>query len=281
MNSKRILISLVLALVVSVLCTWLVSRKLTVPPTVQKQPDARYATPSRALHAGEILKSNDIELVAWPGSDPLDGAFSQTAEVIGREILFPLAKGQPILDRELSAAGSGTGLASKIPDGMRAIALHSDEVVGVAGFLVPGSHLDVLVTYHSDLSPEPVTATVLQNAVVLAAGQQLEPDPTGKTADVTVVTLLLTPVQAERAVLASTQGAIHFVLRNGADSSRSGDTPMLLSQLSGPVPAVARTVTHPAAAATQAAPLHQGIETILGGFSDARSAATPDGGVRP
>jgi pilus assembly protein CpaB len=282
MNSKRILISLTLALVVSVLCTWLVSRKLTVPPpTVQKQPDARYATPSRALHAGEILKSNDIELVAWPGSDPLDGAFSQPAEVIGREVLFPLAKGQPILDRELSAAGSGTGLASKIPDGMRAIALRSDEVVGVAGFLVPGSHLDVLVTYHSDLTPEPVTATVLQNAVVLAAGNQLEPDPSGKTADVTVVTLLLTPVQAERAVLASTQGAIHFVLRNGADSSRSGNTPMLLSQLAGPMPAAARTVPRPAAPATPAARLHQGIETILGEISDARSAATPDGGARP
>ena len=286
MNSKRILISLTLALVVSVLCTWLVSRnrELTAPPTEQQQPDARYATPSHALHAGEILKSNDIELVAWPGSDPLDGAFSQTAEVIGREVLFPLAKGQPILDRDLSAAGSGTGLASKIPDGMRAIALRSDEVVGVAGFLVPGSHLDVLVTYHSDLTPEPITATVLQNAVVLAAGNQLEPDPTGKTSDVTVVTLLLTPEQAERAVLASTQGAIHFVLRNGADSSRSGGIPMLLSQLSGPLPAGARTVTRPAAAATQAAPAapkHRGIETILGEFSDAQSAATPDGRARP
>jgi pilus assembly protein CpaB len=251
---------------------------LTAPPTEQQQPDARYATPSHALHAGEILKSNDIELVAWPGSDPLDGAFSQTAEVIGREVLFPLAKGQPILDRDLSAAGSGTGLASKIPDGMRAIALRSDEVVGVAGFLVPGSHLDVLVTYHSDLTPEPITATVLQNAVVLAAGHQLEPDPEGKTSDVTVVTLLLTPEQAERAVLASTQGAIHFVLRNGADISRSGGIPMLLSQLSGPLPAVARTVTHPAA---PAAPLHHGIETVLGGSGDARSAAAPNGGARP
>jgi pilus assembly protein CpaB len=164
---------------------------------------------------------------------------------------------------------------------MRAIALRSDEVVGVAGFLVPGSHLDVLVTYHSDRTPEPVTATVLQNAVVLAAGQQLEPDPTGKAADVTVVTLLLTPVQAERAVLASTQGTIHFVLRNEADSSQSGDAPMLLSQLSGPVPAVAHTATHSAAAAKPAATLHQRIETILGEFSDARSAATPDGGARP
>ena len=286
MNSKRILVSLTLALFVSVLCTWFVSRKLTVPqtPTVQNQPDARYVTPSHAMHAGDILQSKDIELVAWPSSDPLDGAFLQPAEVIGREVLFPLAKGQPILDRDLSAAGSGTGLASKIPDGMRAIALRSDEVVGVAGFLVPGSHLDVLVTYHSDLTPEPITATVLQNAVVLAAGNQLEPDPTGKTADVTVVTLLLTPEQAERAVLASTQGTIHFVLRNGADSSRSGGIPMLLSQLSGPLPAGSRTVTRPTAAATHAAPAapkHGGIETVLGEFSDAQSAATPDGRARP
>ena len=268
MNSKRILTSLFLAFVVSVLCTWLVSRKLTAASTVQtvqKQPDALYLAPSRALRAGEVLKSDDIEFVSWPGSDPIDGAFSQAGEVIGRELLFPLAKGQPLLVSDLSAAGSGTGLASKIPDGMRAIALHSDEVVGVAGFLVPGSHLDVLVTYHSDISPEPVTLTVLQDAVVLAAGHQLEPDPEGKTSDVTMVTLLLTPEQAERAVLASTQGAIHFVLRNGSDTSRSADVPMLLSQLSGQAPVVARTATHPVAAATPAPAKHPEIETVLGG----------------
>jgi pilus assembly protein CpaB len=284
MNSKRILTSLFLAFVVSVLCTWLVSRKLTASSTVQtvqKQPDALYLAPSRALRAGEILKSEDIELVSWPGSDPIEGAFSQVGEVIGRELLFPLAKGQPILVSDLSAAGAGTGLASKIPDGMRAIALHSDEVVGVGGFLVPGSHLDVLVTYHSDISPEPVTLTVLQDAVVLAAGHQLEPDPEGKTSDVTVVTLLLTPEQAERAVLASTQGVIHFVLRNGSDTSRSADTAIQMSQLSGQAPVVARTVTRPAAPVARAAPRHGGIETILGEFSDARSAATPDGGARP
>jgi len=281
MNSKRILIALTLALFVSVLCTWLVSRKLTATPKVQKQPDVLYAAPSRALQAGEVLKAEDMEVVAWPGNDPLEGAFSQTAEAIGREVLFPLAKGQPLLDSDLSAAGSGTGLASEIPDGMRAVALHSDEVVGVAGFLVPGSHLDVLVTYHSEISPEPVTATVLQNTVVLAAGHQLEPDPTGKTADVTVVTLLLTPEQAERAVLASTQGAIHFVLRNGADTSRSGDTPMMLSQLTGQAPAAAHIVPRPAAPATAAAPRQHEIETILGGTGDTQPTGTPNGGARP
>jgi pilus assembly protein CpaB len=281
MKTKRILVALVLALIVSGVCTWFVAKRLTVPPTVQKQPDVLYLAPSHTLRADEVLKSDDIELVSWPGSDPIEGAFSQAGEVIGRELLFPLAKGQPILVSDLSAAGSGTGLASKIPDGMRAIALRSDEVVGVAGFLVPGSHLDVLVTYHSDISPEPVTLTVLQNAVVLAAGHQLEPDPEGKTSDVTVVTLLLTPEQAERAVLASTQGALHFVLRNGSDTSRSAETAMLLSQLSGQAPAMAHTATRPAALAARAAPRHQGIETILGEFSDARSAATPGGGARP
>jgi pilus assembly protein CpaB len=281
MKTKRIFIALVLAFFVSAACTWFVAKRLTAPPKVQKQPDARYAAPARALEAGEVLKAEDIELVAWPGSDPIDGAFSQAAAVVGREVLFPLAKGQPILESDLSAAGSGIGLASKIPDGMRAVALHSDEVVGVAGFLVPGSHLDVLVTYHSDTSPDPITATVLQNAVVLAAGHQLEPDPSGKTSDVTVVTLLLTPEQAERAVLASTQGAIHFVLRNGADTSRSGDTPMLLSQLSGQAPAAARSVSRPVAVATPAAPKQQEIETILGSSGDAQPSATPNGGARP
>jgi len=142
MNPKRIVIALTLALLVSGACTWFVSRKLTTPAAPQKHPDALYAAPSRALEAGEVLKPDNMQLVAWPGSDPIDGAFSKPADLIGRAVLFPLGKGQPILDHDLSAPGSGTGLAAKIPDGMRAVALRSDEIVGVAGFLVPGSHLD-------------------------------------------------------------------------------------------------------------------------------------------
>ncbi|HUD23650.1 MAG TPA: Flp pilus assembly protein CpaB [Acidobacteriaceae bacterium] len=268
MKTKRVLIALTLALLVSVLCTWLVSRRLTTHAAAQKLPDDLYAAPSHALQAGEVLKSDDIELVAWPGSDPVDGAFTQPAATIGREVLFPLAKGQPLLDGDLSTAGSSTGLASKIPDGMRAVALRSDEVVGVAGFLVPGSHLDVLATFHSDSTAGSVTALVLQNAVVLAAGHQLEPDPSGKTSDVTVVTLLLSPEQAERAVLASNQGVIHFILRNGADSSLGADAPMQLSQLSGqaPVaqPAIARS-TAPATIRVPEAAKRAEIETVLGG----------------
>lgn len=271
MNPKRILLALSLALLVSGLCTWLVSKRLSAPVAAHRLPDVMYVAPARALEAGEVLKADNTELVAWPGSNPIDGAHAGVGDVLGRGVLYPLSKGQPILDRDLSAVGSGTGLASKIPDGMRAVALRSDEVVGVAGFLTPGSHLDVLVTLRTDRSPEPLTATVLQDVVVIAAGQQIEPDPTGKPSAATVVTLLLTPEEAERAVLASTQGAIHFVLRNGGDTGRMQDAPILLSDLSGqPAPAAA---VRPAAPIS--APLRHEIETVLGdGTGDAAGKGT-------
>lgn len=263
MNPKRILIALTLSLLVSAMATWIVSRRLTASPAVRRPADVTYAAPSRGVQAGEVLSTDNTELVAWPGAVPIDGAFPRTADVLGREVLYPLARSQPILDRDLSAPGSGRGLASKIPDGMRAVALRSDEVVGVAGFLVPGSHLDVLVTYRPEGGAEPLTATVLQNAVVLAAGHETEPNPKGKTSDATVVTLLLTPEESQRAVLASNQGAIHFVLRNAADARVSTEGPTLLSQLAGhPVAAAPRAVSRPTA---PAAPKLREIETILGG----------------
>jgi pilus assembly protein CpaB len=271
MNPKRITAALGLALLVSVGCTLLVARKINASKPAQGPvPEAHYVAPSRDLKAGEVLKQESLELVAWPTTNQIEGTYTSLADVAGRVVLFPLSKGQPILDRDLSAVGSGVGLAGKIPDGMRAIALRSDEVVGVAGFLEPGSHLDVLVTYHANNSPEPLTATVLQNAVVLAAGHQMEPDPEGKPSAVTVVTLLLTPEESERAVLASTQGSIHFLLRNGSDTGRTNDAPMVLSQLSGTAPAMGEA-TPKTLAMPANVPLHKTavreedkIEMVLG-----------------
>lgn len=179
------------------------------------------------------MKPGDLELVSWPANNQIAGAFVKPEDLVGRSVLYPMDKDQPITDKFLAALGSGIGLAGKIPTGMRAIALRSDEVMGVAGFLFPGSHLDVLVTYRTENSPEPTTLTVLQDAEVLAAGQKIQPDPEGKPVTATVVTLLLTPEDAQRAVLASTQGAIHFVLRSGSDKVRVEEAPLALSQLSG------------------------------------------------
>jgi pilus assembly protein CpaB len=125
---------------------------------------------------------------------------------------------------------------------MRATSVKSDEVLGVAGFLYPGAHVDVLVTLRSDRLPTPATQIVLQDVEVLTTGQKLQPDPQGKPETVNVVTLLLTPEDSQKLVLASSQGGIQFVLRNGADRTRVAATPMQVAQLSGPPPAAA--VTH-------------------------------------
>lgn len=230
-RSKRISSALLVALAVSGGCTLLLSRRMANAYAAEQRGTRRYVSPVRAIQPGEKIQSTDMHEIAWPANVPVEGALTKIEQVANRVALYPLAPGQPVLDRQMSALGSGPGLASKIPNGMRAIALKSDEVVGVAGFLNPGSHVDVLGTYRATMNTEPVSALVVQNAEVVAAGQQTEPDPSGKAVSATVVTLLLSPEQAERALLASSQGSVHFVLRNSADKGTSNDVPVTLSQL--------------------------------------------------
>ena len=265
MKPGRIFLALVVSLILSGACTWLLSRKIEAHAATQKVADLEYVAPVRSMQAGEVLKADSLTVIKWPAADPIHGAFMKSPDVLGRALLYPVEQGQPLLERDVSAVGSGAGLAAKIPNGMRAIALRSDEIVGVAGFLIPGSHVDVLVTYHSNASADPVTATVLQNSEVIAAGQKVEPDPEGKPTAATVVTLLLTPEDSARAVLASTQGTVHFVLRNGADQGLAHVAPLSLAELSGlpPLPTKNTTVM-PAAPVHRTAPTPE-IETILGG----------------
>jgi len=249
MTAKRLVLALLIALAVSGVFTFWLSRRLQgrsgAAPVKQT-----YVAASRALDAGEALKPDNLQYVDWPVSVPIAGAFAKPESLTGRVVLYPLAQGEPVLERDLAAAGAGSGLTAKIPPGMRALSLRSDDVVGVAGFLLPGTHVDVLVTFRTDKSPEPTTATVLQDVEVLAAGHQIDPDPEGKAASVDVVTLLLKPQDADRVVLASTQGTIHFVLRNGSDRGRTDSLPIGLSQLVNAAPAAAapvRAVAKPAA----------------------------------
>ncbi len=258
--ARRMMLALVVALVISGLFTFWLSRRVGRSRTVAPPQNQQYVAAARALDPGETIRKEDLNLIEWPKSQPLAGSFVRVDDVVGRAVLYPLAAGQPILDRQLAAAGSGIGLTARIPSGMRAIALSSNEVIGVAGFLMPGTHVDVLVTYHDDSHPDPVTATVLQDAEVLAAGHQVQPDPTGKPSTVDVVTLLLSPENAEKAVLASAQGSIHFVLRNGGDHADAKATPVALAQLAQLPGKVYEH--HSASRPTGAAPWV--VETMLG-----------------
>ena len=221
MNSRRLLIALLLALVLSGAVTFFVSRKLS-GRVASHSNIQRYVAASHALQAGDVLKPEDLVLVDWPTSIELSKPFSKVADP-GRPG-GDLSAGRlrsPFSRTIWPRPGSGIGLTTKIPEGMRATSVKSDEIVGVAGFLFPGSHVDVLVTLRSDGLAAPATQIVLQDVEVLTVGQKLEPDPQGKPDTVSVVTLLLTPEDSQKLVLAASQGSIQFVLRNGADHTRS------------------------------------------------------------
>lgn len=263
MNAKRLLTALVIALTISGLFTFWLSRRVSKGGRVSAPQKHLYVAAGKALEAGELLKPGSLELIEWPTTLPLAGGFTKIDEVGGRIVLYPLPKGEPILERQLAAAGAGAGLTADIPSGMRAISVRSDEIVGVAGFLLPGTHVDVLMTYHSTSSPEPQTLTVLQDVVVLAAGQQTRPEPDGKPISVNVVTLLLKPEDAEKVVLATSLGVIYFVLRNGADKEQALTPPVGLDQLAG------LSVLSPTGAAVSPSrkvqrPKPYQVETILG-----------------
>ncbi len=264
MINRRLTSAFIIALVISGAFTFWLSQRNSknnraAPPT----PKSKYVAAAANLEADQVIRAENLRLIDWPASIPLPGAFTTTESLVGRIVLYPLAEGEPILERQLSTPGSGVGITVKIPTGMRAISLRSDEVVGVAGFLLPGTHVDVLVTLHTSSSPDPITFTVLQDAEILAAGQKTEPDPDGKATTATVVTLLVKPEDAERVVLASTQGTVHFVLRNGVDREEFKGPPALLAQLSGVAPPtpVKETPKPPEVHIVKT----YSVETILGG----------------
>lgn len=234
MNPRRLIFALAVALLLSAAVTFFLNRKLgnrNAPPKTQK-----YVAAAHNIQSGEVLKADSLVMVDWPEALPLQGAYTKIDDVVGRSAIYPVTSGEPVLSTQLAVAGSGIGLTVKIPEGMRAVSVRSDEVVGVAGFLFPGSHVDVLVTLRSDRSPTPATAIVLQDVEVLTAGQNIEPDPQGKPQTVNVVTLLLSPQDSQKLVLATTQGSIEFDLRNGADRGQVKAFPMQVAALgvSGP-----------------------------------------------
>jgi pilus assembly protein CpaB len=246
MQAKRILLALLAAVVVSGCFTLWLGRRLS-HAHAKSASGLHYVAAAKGVDAGDVLTAESLQFVDWPGNVPLQGSYVRVEDVVGKTVLYPLAAGQPILNRQLATAGSG--LAGRIPEGMRAISLRSNEVVGVAGYLLPGTHVDVLVTVRSATSQDPVTSTVLQDTQVLTAGQKMEPDPDGRANRVDVVTLLVSPDDAEKVVLASTQGTVHFILRNGLDHSHAVRQSASMSSLAGMPAGTAVAALAPIAAA--------------------------------
>jgi pilus assembly protein CpaB len=176
---------------------------------------------ARPLSVGTTVKPADIKLGKIPAANFPKGAFAKPEEVIDRPLISNVLMDEPVLEGRLAARGSGVGLAPIIPVGMRAVTLRVNDVTGIAGFVLPGMRVDVLVTGQPPDSNTSVTATPiqLQNLLVLSAGTVMQPDARGQAMPAQTVTLLGTPEQAETLTLASADARIQLVLRNGSDQT--------------------------------------------------------------
>lgn len=178
------------------------------------------------MQLGAEIGADDLRVVQWPVDTVPEGVFENPAEIAGRGLLSPVVRFEPILSTKVAPRESGSGLPPVIPNGMRGVSVRVNEVIGVAGYVLPGTRVDVVATGSpTDAREDTTSKVVLSNVQVLAAGTRIEQNADkSEPVQVTVVTLLVTPEQAERLALASTEGKIQLALRNPLDKS-SPDTP--------------------------------------------------------
>lgn len=210
-------VSLLFALVVSAMFYQMSARAGHAPRKQEKKEMTDLVVAAAQLPVGATIKPDDVKVMKINREEFPAGAFGKTEEVLGRPVISKILADEPVFEGRLAERGSGFGLAPIIPVGMRAVSVKVNEVVGVAGFVLPGMRVDVLVTLRLPGEAGAKTTTALQNMLVLSAGENIQPDASGKAVNVPVVTLAVTPEQAEILTLAGNEGRIQLVLRNAGD----------------------------------------------------------------
>jgi pilus assembly protein CpaB len=204
------------------------------------------------LQIGAELRREDLKVIDWPASAAPQGVFTTFDEVIGRGLVLPLIENEPVLPMKLAPKEAGAGLPPVIPQGLRALSVRVNEVIGVAGYVLPGTRVDVLATLNpTEVRTDVMSKVVLNNVQVLAAGTKIEQSADGgKPMPVTVVTLLVNPLEAERLTLASTEGKIQLALRNPLDQETPATTGIKPAALLGSAMPVRQPATRSARAAS-------------------------------
>jgi pilus assembly protein CpaB len=243
---------------------------------MQNVPTRTVSIPTRSvmvaaanLDLGAQLRAEDVRAIQWPADAVPQGAFQSPDELVGRGLIQPVTQNEPFLPAKLASKEAGAGLPPVIPSGFRAMSVRVNDVVGVAGYVLPGTRVDVLATVNPTREPTDVTSKViLTNVQVLTAGTRIERSgDDNEPMAVSVVTLVVSPEEAERLTLASTEGKIQLALRNPLDKTApatAGIKPGLLMGGAAPV-RVARRAT-PAAPVTvvAATPAPNTVEIIRG-----------------
>jgi pilus assembly protein CpaB len=191
----------------------------SAPAQTVTMPTKSVVVAATDLSMGDEIEKSDLRIIEWPANAVPQNVFSDPNDVIGRGLLMPVIQNEPILPMKLASKEAGSGLPPAIPPGLRAVSVRVNEVIGVAGYVVPGTRVDVLATVSPTQDQRDMTSKVILTDVqVLAAGTKIEQDVEGKEPiPVSVVTLLVNPEEAERLTLAASEGKIQLALRNPMD----------------------------------------------------------------
>jgi pilus assembly protein CpaB len=221
MKNARVWLTLTGALISGITAGYLALVYVSEEPSVlaAAEPEGtQMVVARRDLEAGAILTREDLDIVHWPSGNLPEGFVAQPGEVVGRGLIDAVRRNEPLLTTKVAAREAGGGLPITIPPGKRALSVEVDEVIGVAGFVLPGTRVDVVATLMPGTNrSETVSRTILQNIEVLTADQSYQKDTGGEPVLVTVVTLLVDPDEGEALTLASTEGKIQLALRNTLD----------------------------------------------------------------
>jgi pilus assembly protein CpaB len=221
-RNTRTIIVLAVAVLMAALASfgvWLTVRSMPVREVEIARAQAVVA--ARPLTVGTMVTKDDVKVVPWPAANQVPGSFTEIDKVVNRGVIVSTAENEPLTEAKLAAVGSGAGLPPTIPEGMRAISVRVNEVIGVAGFVIPGTRVDVMVTVRRPDNTSQ-SRVVLSNVTVLTAGTRFDQERAtaeGKAIPTSVVTLLLTPPDAEKMTLASEEGRIMLALRNPLDTA--------------------------------------------------------------
>jgi pilus assembly protein CpaB len=220
MRNKRFFIVLLGALLFGLLAAVSVSRYLSSAQALTKN-FTQVAVAKVAIPVGTKIIPEQIMVVQFPKESTPDGAFDKPEKLAGRVAVTNIAAREPITEARLAPEGTAGGLSAVIPEGYRAMTVKVDDVVGISGFIMPGTLVDVVVVINpadNTLGHDPISKIVLQNIKVLASGQNIDkPEDQREANSVKAVTLQVTPEQAEKLALASTEGRLQLVMRNSID----------------------------------------------------------------
>ncbi|MBP0629516.1 Flp pilus assembly protein CpaB [Cupriavidus sp. AcVe19-1a] len=216
MKNMRAILMLLIALVAGVAAVVSASRWL-----VQQSSSSvrQVVVAANDLNLGQPLNGSQLQLVSWPAGSVPPGSFQDLKALEGRVIRTSLQRGEPVLDAKLAPIGTKGGLSAVINDGKRAITVRVNDVVGVAGFALPGNYVDVIVNTNEEArnaQNSNISKIVLEKILVLAVAQQVSRDDTQPKV-VNAVTLEVTPEQAEKLDVARSVGTLSLVLRNQMD----------------------------------------------------------------